>query len=319
MSRIARAGSIGLWLLSCAAVQAATLRLDGEVVARESAALIPPTIEQLWQLNITELLPEGSAVTTGMPVVAFDGSLLQTQLQQKQAELNERRTQQQQLRQQLAERERNESLLTEQARAERDKARRKAEQPAELVRRVDYQKLVVDRELAERRFERMVQREALAARLRDQELRLLQAQTAVLEREAAALEAAIASMTLYAPRDGVMLHRTNWQGEKFEVGSQTWRGQAVAEIPDPTTLEVRAVLPEPELRHVRVGASVTIRVDGSGQRLAGEVTELGRVVRSRSRLQPVPVIDVGVRLIDSPGSLRPGQAVRVELQYADND
>ena len=91
------------------------------------------------------------------------------------------------------------------------------------------------------------------------------------------------------------------------------RGQAVAEIPDMATLEVQAMLPEAEFRHLAKDDSVRVRVDGSGQRLPGTVVELGRVVRSKSRLQPVPVIDVRVRIDGKTEGLRPGQAVRVEV------
>lgn len=309
-----RAGALAL-LLVVAPLKAAELQLEGEVVARDSVALMPPSIDQLWQLNITLLVPEGTPVSKGMPVVGFDGGSLQQRLQEKQATLNEKQTQAQQLALQLAERERNERLLTEQARAERDKAQRKAEQPAELVRRVDYQKLVIERELAERKYVLAERREVLAAEQRRQEQRLLQAQTQQLQQEVETLQQAIAGLTLLAPRDGVMLHRSNWQGEKFEVGAQAWRGQAVAEIPDMNTLEVRAQVPEPEFSRVRQGMPVKVRVESSGQRLDGEIVEVARAVRSKSRLQPVPVIDLRVRLLGERHGLKPGQAVRVEVQH----
>lgn len=302
-----------LLLLLALPLQAAPLQLDGELAARESAALMPPSIDDLWQLNITLLVPEGTPVKQGMPVVGFDGASLQQRLQEKQAQLNEKRTQQQQLQLQLAERERSERLATEQARAARDKAQRKAEQPAELVRRVDYQKLVVEREQSERKYQLALRREQLAAEQRLQERRLLDAQSGQLQREVDALQTAMAALTLTAPRDGVMLHKSNWQGEKFEVGSQTWRGQAVAEIPDLATLEVRAQLPEPEFQRVRAGQPVLVRVDGSGQRLDGRVADIGRAVRSKSRLQPVPVVDLRIELAGSLKGLKPGQAVRVEV------
>ena len=47
----------------------------------------------------------------------------------------------------------------------------------------------------------------------------------------------------------------------------------------------------------------------------GRVTAVGRVVRSRSRVKPVPVIDVEIEFDALPegAALKPGQPVRVEL------
>ena len=44
---------------------------------------------------------------------------------------------------------------------------------------------------------------------------------------------------------------------------------------------------------------------------------IGRAVRSKSQVQPVPVLDLEIRLDDAKAKLRPGQAVRVELTVPD--
>jgi hypothetical protein len=59
------------------------LKLDGEVVARDSAAIMPPAIDNLWQLNITQLTPDGRPVKQGDVVVSFDGGETQKQLLEK--------------------------------------------------------------------------------------------------------------------------------------------------------------------------------------------------------------------------------------------
>jgi multidrug resistance efflux pump len=106
------------------------------------------------------------------------------------------------------------------------------------VRRVDYQKLVIDRQLAESLLAIAERREALAAEQRRQERRLIGAEIALLEADVKQLQGALKALHVVAPRDGILLHKTIWQGEKFDVGSQVWRGLAVGEIPDPATLAV---------------------------------------------------------------------------------
>ena len=93
---------------------------------------------------------------------------------------------------------------------------------------------------------------------------------------------------------------------------------SVAEIPDTTTLAVRAQLPERELTRVKVGVPARIVIEGgAGSALNGRVTAIGRTVRSKSRVQPIPVLDVEIKLDDPRARLKPGQPVRVEIAVAD--
>lgn len=308
-------GGLAFWLMLLAApLAAAPLTIDGEIVARSSAAIMPPAIDNLWQLNITQLTADGRPVKQGDVVVTFDGGEVQKNLVEKQSALNEKQTQLSRLRLDLAERERNEELATAEQRARLEKAQRKATQPVELLRRVDYQKLAIEREQAEAQMTLTEKRERLAAEQRTQELRLLTSEIGQLETDVAQLTSSLAALRVTAPRDGVMLHKSNWQGEKFDVGSQVWRGMAVAEIPDLATLAVRAQLPERELTRLQPGARARVSVEGgAGRALSARVEEIGRVVRSKSRVQPVPVLDVMLALEGEVEGLKPGQPVRVEI------
>ena len=308
---------IGLALAGTAHA-ALPLKLDGEVVARDSAPIMPPAIDNLWQLNITQLTPDGRTVKQGEVVVSFDGGETQKQLLEKQSALKEKQTQLDKLQLDLAERERSERLATEEQRAKLEKAQRKATQPVDLLRRVDYQKLVIEREQMTAQMRLIERREVAAAEQRRQELRLLQSEIGQLEVDVKQLEDALAALNVKAPRDGVMLHKTSWNGEKFDVGTQVWRGQSVAEIPDLGSLEVLAQLPERDLTRLAAGARARVSVEGgAGRALTASVLEIGRVVRSKSRVQPVPVVDVRVALEGELKGLKPGQPVRVEILDVD--
>ena len=305
------------WLASAAAHADEPLRLDGEVFARSSAPLSPPTIDELWNLNITQLHPDGAPVKQGDVVVVFDGGETQKRLLEKQSELKEKQTQWERLRLDLAERERNERLATEQQRAALEKARRKATQPVDLLRRVDYQKLVIERDQAEAQMQLSERREVLAAEQRRQEQRLIESELALLQEEVAMLQEALGLLTLKAPRDGMMLHKTNFQGEKFDVGAQVFRGMTVAEIPDLATLAVRAQLPERHYRSVTLGQRARVMADGgAGRAMTATVQDIAPAVRSKSRVQPIQVLDLTLSLEGDTAGLKPGQTVRVELDGA---
>ncbi|MCB1561262.1 MAG: HlyD family efflux transporter periplasmic adaptor subunit [Xanthomonadales bacterium] len=290
------------------------IEADGELVAMESAVLAPPAVQGMWNYSITRLVPDGSPVKQGDVVVQFDGSQLQQNLMAKQAELAEKKTQQEQLRLVLAERERNEDLSTEEARSSLEKAERKATQPAELLRGIDYQKLVIEKAQARERMALVEKREKAAAEQRRQEWRLVSFEADQLQAEVDELKASLIALNVKAPRAGVMMHKSNWQGEKYDVGSQVWMGQSVAEIPDMETLAVRAQVDERYLAWLREGMRSRLRLEGgAGRALTGTVREIGRVVRSKSRTQPVPVVDVLIALDAAAAGLKPGQPVRVDI------
>lgn len=308
---------IALICLAAAPLAAAELSFDGEIAARESAAISPPAIDDLWQLTLTQLVPDGTPVKKDQVVAAFDSSQVLRTLTEKQSALKEKETQRERLRLELAERERTETLATAQAKSNAEKATRKADQPADIVRRVDYQKLVIERDQAEKQLALAIRREAAAAEQRTQEWRLVEAELAQLRAEVARSQKAMADLNVKAPRDGIILHQSNWQGEKFDVGSQVFRGQSVAQIPDVSTLIARVAVPETEIRHVRVGMKARVIVEGgAGQAIEGQVTEVGRAVRSKSRAQLVPVVDAVVSFDPKGQALKPGQPVRVVLAPA---
>jgi len=176
---------------------------------------------------------------------------------------------------------------------------------------------VVARGQAERKLALARALELANAQQRTQELRLVRSEIAQLTADVARLGKAMAGLSIAAPRSGILMHRSSWNGDKFDVGSQVWRGQTIAEIPDPATLAVRAELPERDYLRVRPGMVARVRVEGGGGVFPGKVTSIGRNVRSKSQAQPSPVMDVEIRLDDPEARLKPGQAVRVEMTVAD--
>ncbi len=302
-----------LLMLVPVAATSQVLRLDGEVFAQRSQHFTPPSIPDVWNVNITEMAPEGSVVEVGDMVVVFDGGDTQNSLMSQRNQLAEKRSQREQLLLELAERERTERLATEERRAKLDKAKRKATQPETLVRRVDYRKLVIERGEAEELMTLAEQREQLSAEQRRQELRLVDGEIVLLEKKIATLTASLAALRVTAKGPGIVVHRTGWNGEKFAVGSRVFRGQSVAEIPEMDTVAVRAQVDERNLTKVKEGMRARVITEGGSSALEGKVVNVGRVVHSKSRIQPIPVVDLRIDLTDASVSIKPGGAVRVEL------
>lgn len=295
-------------------VRAEPVRANGEIYAQATAAISPPQVEDLWQLTITQMAGDGGQVKKGQALVSFDGGETMKTLSTKQGELEAKLREQEKLRLELAEKARTEDLTVAEAEADATKAQRKANQPEAYVPGVEFKKLLIAKRKAEQKALASHKRAAAAAIGRAAEQRLVDVSVARLQDDVARLQAAIVSLNVTAPRDGIFLHGSSWNGEKIDVGKQIWRGQSVGEIPDVNSLAVRVSLAERDLTRVRRGDAVRVLLEGgAGQSLSGRVDDIGLSIHSKSRVEPVPVVDVRIALDPTAIKLKPGQAVRVEF------
>jgi len=287
--------------------------LEGELVSTEVAAIMPPTVRNVWEYTIAQLLPEGTLVKPGMPVAVFESAQVPTTLAQKESALNEKLKQRAKLELDHAEAARAQDIALREAETAAEKAARKATQPAELLRRVDYDKLIVEkRGRAEAATLAARKRDAMAA-ARRAERALLDAEIAQLEAEAVEFRTAVAAMQVSPAKPGIVIHRTQFNGDKFAVGSQVWIGLSIAEVADPAQLVVQALVPEVQSGRVALGQRARVAVTGANRVLEARVVEIGRVFRAKSRTQPVTVLDVRLALDAPPGNLKPGTAVQVSM------
>jgi len=261
-------------------------------------------------------LPEGTTVGPGQPVAVFSSSDVETRLPQRQSSLAEKGSARQKLTLDHAEAARADEIDVAEAVANAEKARRKAEQPRDLIGRIEYDKLVVARTLAERRVGLAQLRRDARARARAAEAQRLDAEIAQLKAETDELKAALAALAVAAPHGGVVLHRTQFNGEKFAPGASVFVGLAVAEVADPESIEVQAAVPEALSLAIAVGQRARVRVGASGQSHEARVASLGQVYRTRSRTQPTIVRDATLHFDPMPKGLKPGSAVQVEIDLS---
>ncbi len=296
------------------AAAAAELQVEGEIGSRGAVSVAPPTIKGVWQYTLASMAPDGSLVKQGDAIATFDAITVTTQLQTLGATLNERKSSLAKIRLDHTESERAADLAVAEAASNLDRARRKAMQPKELIRRIDYDKLVIDRALGE-------QLAVLAVTQRDAQARARRAEIAALTSGISRQEEAIAlllkgkeQMTVKAPRDGMMVYRTSFTGEKFTVGAQVWMGLSVATLADQNRLMVQAKVPEVQSGGVHVGQLARVTVQGANSALGGKVVALGRTFHGKSKSQPVIVRDLEIEFDTPPKGLKPGAAVQVSLQ-----
>ncbi|MES2296906.1 MAG: HlyD family efflux transporter periplasmic adaptor subunit [Pseudomonadota bacterium] len=295
------------------ALAPADLTLEGEIAAKVATPVAPPTIAQVWQYTLAQLAPEGSLVRPGQPIAIFSAPDVQSQIDNKGSALKEKQRALDKLRLDQAEADRAGDLAVSEAQSNAEKAARKATQPKELIRRVDYDKLVVERALHAQLAALALRQRAAQGRARQAEMSGLNAEIARLKVELAALVQGQTALTVAAPRAGLVLHRLQFSGEKFSVGSQVWMGSSVATLADPDQLIVNAKVPEVQAAQVRVGQAARVEVQGANLSLSAHVSALGRTFHSKSRSQPIIVRDVELQFDSPPKGLKPGAAVQVAL------
>ncbi|MYM95310.1 HlyD family secretion protein, partial [Duganella vulcania] len=295
------------------AVAAEPPAIEGEIASRQALPVSPPTIPYVWQYKLASIAPEGALVNAGQPIAQFESGEVTTQLMQHQGQLREKQRALEKLQLDQAEADRAGELAVAEAQSNAEKAERKASQPKELIRRVDYDKLVIERTEKTALAKLAVEQRAVQIRARRAELTGLQAEVADLQQQLAALTRGQAALTVLAPRKGLLMYRTTFSGEKFAVGSQVWMGLSVATLADPDQLYVNATIPEAQASNVRIGQRARVTVPGANQALSAHVVALGRAFHGKSTAQSTIVRDLELQFDGTPTGLKPGAAVQAVL------
>ena len=294
-------------------VSAAALTIEGEIASRHTMPVAPPTIPFVWQYKLANLAPEGMMVEAGQPIAVFDSDEVRNQLVTQQGTLKERERALEKLLLDQTEADRTGVLGQAEAVSNAEKAERKATQPKELIRRVDYDKLVIERTEKEQLSKLMQSQYEAQRRARQAERTGLQAEVTQLRTQIDDLLKGQKALTVLAPYRGLVLYRNNFNGGKFSTGSQVWMGMSVATLADADQLCVDAKVPEAQAASVKVGQPARVTVTGARQSLTAHVTALGNAFHGKSAAQSGVVRDLQLQFDSPPKDLKPGAAVQVEL------
>lgn len=291
----------------------AQITLEGDVLSRQSYAVAPPSIQQVWEYNLVMLAPEGTQLKEGQPVAVFEANEVGTRLDTHRSTLKEKLRAMEKLKLDQAEALRAAELVVSEAKSNAEKAARKASLPRELVKRVDYDKLVVEREQFSQLALLAVRQRDAQKRAKEQEMLGMKTEVAQLQRTIDVLEKGIKGLTVTAPRAGTVVHLSGFNGEKFAVGSRVFMSIAVANLADPDKLYVAAKVPEGQVSLIRLGQKAKVTVPGANTVVDAKITAFGPVFHGKSTTQPIVVRDIELEFETLPKSVKPGTAVQVQL------
>ena len=238
------------------------IRCRGELKAERSVGIYAPRVPDL---RMAWLAPAGEAVKKDAPIVRFDSSTAQQQLQQKDAALRQSQaTLDQAIAQARITAEQDESDLAD-ARFTVERARLEVSR-AETVSRLQGESAAVDLTVAEQKLKVQEATVALHATADKSKLASL---TRLRDQAAADVDLTktrIAQMQISAPIDGILVFESNysqgWMNAKpFKVGDNVYAGMEIAEMPDLSTLTMDAKVEEIDRGRIQRGQEVRVRVD----------------------------------------------------------
>lgn len=292
------------------------VEVTGTLRAVESSALGPPQIRDMWQFKIAMVAEEGKEVVAGQPVLAFDTSELKQRLQTKSVDLDTAKTEVEMKRVAMEVSEADDSLALAAAEAMLRKARLMASQPVDLQSSIEIEKARLELELAELEVGLVKRRIDATRRAGAEELAMLEAHMGQVASEVRQSQEGIGRMTRVAPRDGIVIHMTNWRNEKKKVGDSCSIRDMVIEIPDLARMEGEGEVEEARAGHVREGQKVVLQLDAYPDRdYRGTVKEMTRAVQEKSWRNPLKVIRLTLSLDETdPERMRPGMRFRGEIE-----
>jgi multidrug efflux pump subunit AcrA (membrane-fusion protein) len=281
----------------------------GTLTSSASDTLGPPQLEDVWNFKISRMAREGSDVKKGMPVLSFDSTELQRELEEKTAEADEARKQIEKERSDLALQSKDERLKLAEAEATLRKAELKLEAPPDLLGISDRKKAEIEHGIAKREAAAIRARLdalELAARAR---IELLESKRSQAEAFVARKQESIQLMNVVAPRDGTIVYIATRNGEKRKEGDNIWKAERVIEIPDLNQMKGEGEVDEVDAGRVTVGQRVSLRLDAHpDEEFHGTVKSTGRTVQlKRGSQDPLKVMRVEIQLDRTdPAKMRPG-------------
>lgn len=293
-----------------------TVDVSGAMQSVDSARVGPPSIPELWNYQIQMMAPEGEVVESGAPVLMFDGSELQRRLDTWTADRDSAATQLELQRAAAKVARKDEALAIAEARAELRKAKLKADAPEGITAVIELEKARLDLELAEAKVDHLERKEVSAEKRDQAEVSRWRHKLERSERRVEELQAAIAQLSVTAPRAGTVIHQTNWRGEKKKVGDNAWRAETVLQIVSLDHMEARGQIDEVDVSKVRVGQTVSLRLDAQADlEITGRVRKLGHGVQRASPETPLKVVMVDIELDpEADAKLRPGMRFRGKIE-----
>ncbi|MFO7864422.1 MAG: HlyD family efflux transporter periplasmic adaptor subunit [Salinivirgaceae bacterium] len=286
-----------------------TVNTTGELQAENSLDIRGPGGLQrsgLYQIKITDLIPEGNIVDSGDFVASLDKSELAKMLKDIETEIQTKQNQflQTKLDTTLEMRQSRDELINMEYALEESeiKLEQSKFEPPATIRQAE-----INLDKAKRTFEQAkenykIKRDKASAKMRE-----VEASLAKTQRKKQEMLELLGEFEITAPKAGMVTYKRNWNGSKRKVGSSIspWN-PIVAELPDMSSMISRTYINEIDISKVTDDLKVEVSVDAfPNVQFEGTVTEVANVGEQRPG-SDAKVFEVVVKLKNTDPVLKPG-------------
>src|SRR5262249_2078669 len=298
--------SISFWVEASGTLKATSVRSFGG----------PPSFGSYWQFQIVSMLPEGQPVKNGDLIIRFDSQKASQDLMTFQNEFDQASKELERARVQIDLEEKEIEGKRAEAENRRDKLRLKQGMSAALEKASKIELDSLEFEQANREVNLLKQRLDWHKKSSEANYKVIESKKARAENKLKDLQRGMDNFSAKADRDGVLIYKTPWTGERFQVGESVWSGQPIAEIPDLNTILAEALVPEVDIGKVSIGQRAEIAIDAfPGRTYFGAVKSSGTLVRPKAWDIPNKVLEVQVSLDNLDVTvMRPAMSIKVKIE-----
>jgi len=276
----------------------------------------PPPFGEYWQFQIVSLAPEGGNVKAGDALINFDAQKVREDLQRYQSELDQANKELEKMKVSidLERQELSAKLAAAENKYEKTKLKQGAGADIEASNVIEKDNLAVEQ--ARREVEALKERMEWHKKASDASYNIIGTRKARAENRVNAIQRGMEGFQAKSDREGVVVYKVKWNGERFRVGETVWSGMPIIEIPELSTILGEALVPEVDIGKVRIGQHAEVSIDAfPGRSFAGSVKSIGTLVRPKAWDIPNKVLDVQIALDQLDVTvMRPAMSIRLKIE-----
>lgn len=280
----------------------------GELEAKNSVSINGPEglrTVGIWQVKISDLVPEGTRVKKGDYIAALDKTEIANKIKDAESELQKFESQYNQtildtalqLRQ-----ARDEMVNLDFSMKEKEIVLEQSQfEPPATIRQAELDLERSKRALDQAKKNYKLKESQLKAKTYEVSASLNQAQNRLKM-----LTDLLQNFTINAPEDGMLQYEREWNGRKKTVGSTigAW-DPTVATLPDLSTMISKTYVNEVDIRKVKVGQEVNVSLDAyPDKKLTGKITSVANVGEQNPK-NDSKVFEVVIQINEKDTTLRP--------------
>ncbi len=290
-----------------------TLLLDGELRAVSSRTIFSSTSEEA---KITYLPPEGSLVKAGQRIVELDNSAVLGKIKDIDERIIAAENDIDRTRSQHEGALRDMEVVLSTLWLAYEQAKLDVNVPVTVVPRRKYQENQLAFDKGKTEYENQIAK--IEQKKREQEAEL---QVKVIEKEKLGvslnqIKANLASMTLTAPADGMVIYGDHWmERRKIQVGDMVWGGFPLVRLPDLKEMEVLAQVNEVDGPRLSVGQKAQVRLDSYPDiQISGSVKSIAQTAIKASWMAKAKVFLAVISLEKTVAEImKPGMSAQITL------